>query len=53
MSFSGNIKEELERTGVSSRHCQLAEMAAIYDFCGKPDEEEDGKMVISSEPVLS
>ena len=53
MSFSGNIKEELERTGVSSRHCQLAEMAAIYDFCGKPDEEEGGKMVVSSENELA
>ncbi len=52
MSFSGKIKEELERTIPSSRHCQLAEMAAIYDFCGKQAEETDGKMVISSENEL-
>ena len=53
MSFSGNIKEELERVSASSRHCQLAELAAIYDFCGKPSEESDGKMVISSENELA
>ncbi len=53
MSFSGNIKEELERVNVSSRHCRLAEMAAIYDFCGKRTEEKDGKMVISSENELA
>ena len=35
------------------RHCQLAEMAAIYDFCGKQSKEEDGKMVISSENELA
>ena len=53
MSFSGNIKEELERVNVSSRHCRLAEMAAIYDFCGKRGDETDGKMVISSENELA
>ena len=49
MSFSGNIKEELERVNVSARHCMLAELAALYDFCGKKKEETDGKIVISSE----
>lgn len=53
MSFSGNIKEELERQIAPSRHCQLAELAAIYDFCGKPSDESDGKMVISSENELA
>ncbi len=53
MSFSGNIKEELERLIAPSRHCQLAELAAIYDFCGKETEERDGKMVISSENELA
>lgn len=53
MSFSQKIKDELERTGSSSRHCQLAELAAIYDFCGKKSEETDGKMVISSENELA
>ena len=53
MSYSGTIKEELERIIAPSRHCQLAELAAIYDFCGKPSEETDGKMVISSENELT
>lgn len=53
MSFSGNIKEELERTYPAGRHCMLAEMAAIYDFCGKDDGENDTKMVISSENEMA
>ena len=53
MSFSGNIKEELERVNAPSRHCQLAELAAIYDFCGKRSGENDDKMVISSENELA
>ncbi len=53
MSFSGNIKEELERVNASSRHCQLAELAAIYDFCAKELPETEGKMVISSENELA
>ena len=53
MSFSGKIKEELERVIAGSRHCQLAELAAIYDFCGRKTEEENGSMVISSENELA
>ena len=53
MSFSGKIKEELERQIAPSRHCRLAELAAIYDFCGKKSEESDGKIVISSENELA
>ena len=53
MTFSGKIKDELERVSGMPRHCQLAEMAAIYDFCGKHPMDEDGKMVISSENELA
>ena len=28
MSFSGEVKEELEQNISSSRHCQIAELAA-------------------------
>lgn len=35
MSFSGEVKEELEKVVGASRHCQLAELAAIVLFCGK------------------
>lgn len=53
MSFSGKIKEELEKVIVSGRHCQLAELGAIYEFCGKKSEENNGKMVISSENEMA
>lgn len=53
MSFSGNIKEELEKIIVPARHCQLSELAAIYDFCCKKSEENSDKMVISSENELA
>lgn len=35
MSFSAEVKEELARTVSASRHCQLAELAAIISFFGK------------------
>lgn len=44
MSFSANVKEELEKIVSNSRHCQLAELAAVICFgCRKfsdPTEEE-------------
>ena len=53
MSFSGNIKEELEKLIVPARHCQLSELAAIYDFCSKKSEENNDKIVISSENEMA
>lgn len=35
MSFSGEVKEELSRQLSRSRHCQLAEIAAILGFLGR------------------
>ncbi len=32
MSFSGKVKEELGKHTSTSRHCQIAELAAIYAF---------------------
>ena len=32
MSFSGQVKEELVRQVSESRHCRLAEIAAILSF---------------------
>lgn len=40
MSFSKKVKEELVDVYSSSRHCQIAEIAAIVEFCGKIVEEE-------------
>lgn len=37
MSFSSKVKEELEKTVPSSRHCQLAELAAIIHLGCKMD----------------
>ena len=50
MSFSGQIKEELAQVISSPRHCQLAELAALVQFCGHI--EEDGLSLIHiSEPT--
>lgn len=35
MSFSKDVKEELSRTDVTARHCQIAEIAAIISMCGR------------------
>ena len=35
MSFSGEVKAELEKHISKSRHCQLAELAAIISFSGR------------------
>ena len=43
MSFSGDIKEELLHVSGSSRHCQLAELAAYVRFCGRATESENGR----------
>lgn len=45
MSFSGKVKEELVNVYSTSRHCQIAETAAIIEFCGKIVEEE-GRITI-------
>lgn len=35
MSFSSEVKEELTRQVSKSRHCQIAEIAAIISLCGR------------------
>lgn len=42
MSFSSGVKEELCRHISPSRHCQLAELAAILHFCGSIGSGKDG-----------
>ncbi len=44
MSFSGMVKEELIRHIGSGRHCKIAELAAIFTFCGSLDRDMDGKI---------
>ncbi len=43
MSFSGEVKEELSRQFHKSRHCQIAEIAAILSFAGKLEEFQEGR----------
>ena len=43
MSFSGMVKEELSRHIGSGRHCRIAELAAIFTFCGSLEAGTDGK----------
>lgn len=49
MSFSGNVKEELAAHINVARHCQIAELAAILQFCGKIDRNESGHSVLRVE----
>lgn len=35
MSFSSNVKEELSRVPCRRTHCQIAEFAALFAFCGQ------------------
>ncbi|WP_026662175.1 DNA-binding protein WhiA [Butyrivibrio proteoclasticus] len=46
MSFSLEVKEELSKHIGSSRHCQLAEIAAIIDGAGFIRADEDGKLAL-------
>ena len=45
MSFSGMVKEELSRHIGSGRHCRIAELAAIFTFCGSLEAGTDGKNI--------
>lgn len=45
MSFSGKVKEELGSHVSRARHCQIAELAALFQCCGHMvSEEEFGEM---------
>ena len=48
MSFSKQVKEELLSMTGSARHCQLAELAAIFQFCGFIWGTEDCRPVIGT-----
>ncbi len=42
MSFSGVIKEELAAKYAKARHCNLAELSAIFSICGEFYEDKNG-----------
>lgn len=45
MSFSGEVKEELSRYLPKARHCQIAEVAAIFGMCGQVGQSKDGYVI--------
>lgn len=51
MSFSGDVKRELGKQYSKSRHCQLAELAAILEMVGKV-QEETGILEITSDNMV-
>ena len=46
MSFSGDVKEELLSVNGNGRHCQIAELAAYFSYCGFMKKSNSGHMVI-------
>ena len=46
MSFSGNVKDELAGHVNMARHCQIAELAAILQFCAKIIRTESGEYAL-------
>ena len=46
MSFSGEVKEELSKHISLARHCQIAELASIIQYCGQIADTENGKKFI-------
>lgn len=51
MSFSGNVKDELAGHVNMARHCQIAELAAILQFCARIEKNENGEnaLVVNAE----
>ncbi|MDO5575072.1 MAG: DNA-binding protein WhiA [bacterium] len=54
MSFSGTVKEELSKQTGTSRHCMIAETAAMIMCCGKISRESTGgyRIRIQTEKIL-
>jgi len=46
MSFSSEVKQELARHISPARHCQIAELAAIMNFCGQYGRDVKGGYTI-------
>ncbi len=46
MSFAGKVKEELREQTGKAKHCQLAELAALFACCGQVAMDGDGGEII-------
>lgn len=44
MSFSSEVKDELSKQISEARHCQIAEISAIFELCGRVIYTEKGKI---------
>lgn len=44
MSFSSRVREELSNHIPEARHCQIAEIAAIFGMCGRVIYTEKGRI---------
>ncbi|MDE7249393.1 MAG: DNA-binding protein WhiA [Lachnospiraceae bacterium] len=53
MSFSTNVKEELETVISTSRHCQVAELAAIIHFGCEIGKNEEEIKIISENSLVT
>lgn len=53
MSFSSEVKQELAKQSGKSRHCQIAELAALVAFDGKRQQliEDAGDVLDSENPL--
>ncbi|MGL5258663.1 MAG: DNA-binding protein WhiA [Lachnospiraceae bacterium] len=47
MSFSAEIKKELEHQNSLARHCQIAEIAAMIHFCSQIEQRIPGKICLN------
>ncbi len=47
MSFSSEVKEELAEHISSSRHCQIAEIAALFCYIGTIARDDTGSVALS------
>ena len=54
MSFSSEVKQELAKQSGKSRHCQIAELAALVAFDGKRQQliGDAGDVLDSENPLL-
>lgn len=50
MSFSKKVKEELEQVSSPARHCNIAELAAMMECCGKMEKSEC--LILQTENII-
>lgn len=46
MSFAGEVKNELKEQTGKAKHCQIAELAALFSVCGQVKLEENGNYIV-------